>query len=110
MKADELDAFEEFFLRYRTPIYRTAYGLTGDPTVAEEILQDTFARAYKRRDTLRPGVSPLPWLHRVALNLCYSRLARRRPASEPIDASSAETVPDAAIAPAENWAWRPTPR
>ena len=101
MQADELDAFEEFFLRYRTPIYRTAYGLTGDPHAAEEILQDTFARAHQRRATLRPDVSPLPWLHRVALNLCYSRLARRRPASEPIDGSSAQFVPDAAIAPSD---------
>src|SRR5262249_60223294 len=100
MQADELDAFEEFFLRYRTPIYRTAYGLTGDPHAAEEILQDTFARGYQRRSTLRPDVSPLPWLHRVALNLCYSRLARRRPASEPIEGSSAQVVPDGTIAPA----------
>jgi RNA polymerase sigma-70 factor (ECF subfamily) len=101
MQADELDAFEAFFMRYRTPIYRTAYGLTGDPHVAEEILQDTFARAYHRRATLRTDMSPLPWLHRVALNLCYSRLSRRRPQSEPIDESSAQFLPDASVAPAE---------
>ena len=45
MQADQLDAFEAFFARYRTPIYRTAYGLTGDVHAAEEVLQDTFARA-----------------------------------------------------------------
>jgi len=101
MQADELDAFEEFFLRYRTPIFRTAYGLTGDPQAAEEILQDTFDRAYRRRATLRTDVSPLPWLHRVAMNLCYSRLARRRPLSEPIEGPGAQLLPDGAIAPAE---------
>ena len=37
MQADDLDAFEAFFIRYRTSIYRTAYGLTGDPHVAEEV-------------------------------------------------------------------------
>ena len=84
MQSDDIDAFEAFFQRYRTPIYRTAYGLTGDPQAAEEILQDTFARAYQRRHILRPDVSPLPWLHRVALNLCYSRLGRRRLPSEPM--------------------------
>ena len=46
-------------------------------------------------------MSPLPWLHRVALNLCYSRLARRRPQSEPIDESTAHYLPDAGVAPAE---------
>src|SRR5438552_16328647 len=101
LRADDLDAFHELFDRYRVAIYRTAYGLTGDPQAAEEILQDTFARAYARRATLRMDISPLPWLHRVALNLCYSRLARHQPPSEPIDQSSAQFLPDAGTAPAE---------
>lgn len=100
MQADDLDAFEAFFVRYRTPIYRTAYGLTGDPQAAEEVLQDTFQRAWQRRMTLHVDVSPLPWLHRVALNLCYSRLGRRRLPSEPIGEGHAE-VRDGAVEPAE---------
>jgi RNA polymerase sigma-70 factor (ECF subfamily) len=101
MQADELDAFEEFFARYRALIYRTAYGLTGDRQAAEEVLQDTFARAYQRRSSLRTDVSPLPWLYRVALNLCYSRYARRRPEAQSIDDSAARFLPDANLAPAE---------
>ena len=102
MQADDIDAFEAFFVRYRTPIYRTAYGLTGDPQAAEEILQDTFARAYQRRHILRPDVSPLPWLHRVALNLCYSRLGRRRLPSEPMGDAVIGLVRDLATEPAEH--------
>ena len=101
MQADELDAFEVFFVRYRTPIYRTAYGLTGDTSAAEEMLQDTFARAYQRRSTLRTDCSPLPWLHRVAVNLCYSRLSRRRPAQAPIAEGVAQGLTDESIAPPE---------
>ena len=67
VQADDLDAFEEFFARYRSSIYRTAYGLTGDRQAAEEILQDTFARAYQRRHTLHAG--------RVAAALAAPRLA-----------------------------------
>ena len=84
LQANELDAFEAFFERYRGLIHRTAYGLTGDLQAAEEILQDTFIRAYRHRASLRTDISPVPWLHRVALNLCYSRLGRRRLAVEPI--------------------------
>ncbi len=102
MQSDDLDAFEAFFERYRTPIYRTAYGLTGDPQAAEEILQDTFARAYQRRHILRTDVSPLPWLHRVALNLCYSRLGRRRLPSEPIGDQVVGLVRDGGTEPAEH--------
>jgi RNA polymerase sigma-70 factor (ECF subfamily) len=102
MQADDLDGFEAFFERYRTSIYRTAYGLTGDPQAAEEVLQDTFARAYWRRHVLRPDVSPLPWLHRVAVNLCYSRLGRRRLPSEPLGETVVGLVRDLAIEPAEH--------
>ena len=101
VQADDLDAFEEFFARYRNPIYRTAYGLTGDRQAAEEILQDTFARAYRHRHTFHDGVSPLPWLHRVSLNLCYSRLSRRRLDATPIDETAEHTVPDDRPLPAE---------
>lgn len=101
MQAGDLAAFEALFERYRGPVFRTAYGLTGDRQAAEEILQDTFARAWQRRDTLNPDVSPLPWLHRVALNLCYSRLGRRRLPSEPLADETSGAVRDAATEPAE---------
>lgn len=100
MQADDLAAFELLFTRYRNPIYRTAYGVTGDSQAAEEVLQDTFARAWQRRSTLMTDVSPLPWLHRVALNLCYSRLGRRRLRAEPIEETS-HGLRDAAVEPAE---------
>jgi RNA polymerase sigma-70 factor, ECF subfamily len=100
MRAGDLDAFEAFFARYRTLVYRTAYGLTGDPQVAEEVLQDTFTRAYRHREALRDDVSPVPWLHRVALNLCYSLLDRRRIQAHPI-CENAIGVRDRGLEPAE---------
>ena len=97
---DDLDAFEAFFERYRALIFRTAYGLTGDRQAAEEILQDTFLRAHRHRHSLRTDVSPVPWLHRVALNLCYSRLGRRRLPVEPIGDTS-EQIRDGSPGPAD---------
>jgi RNA polymerase sigma-70 factor (ECF subfamily) len=90
MQADDLDAFEAFFARHRGLIQRTAFALTGDTQAAEEVLQDTFIRAYRHRASLRTDVSPVPWLYRVALNLCYSRLARRRLSLEPISDATQE--------------------
>jgi RNA polymerase sigma-70 factor, ECF subfamily len=101
MQSGDLDAFESLFERYRMPIFRTAYGLTGDRHAAEEVLQDTFARAWQRRAILDASVSPLPWLHRVALNLCYSRLGRRRVAQEPIGDDVAGSIADTAVLPHE---------
>lgn len=97
---DDLDAFEAFFERYRALIFRTAFGLTGDRQAAEEILQDTFLRAHRHRHTLRTDVSPVPWLHRVALNLCYSRLGRRKLPIEPIGETTHQ-VRDGGLGPAD---------
>jgi len=101
MQANDLDAFEAFFARHRTLIFRTAYGLTGDRHAAEEVLQDTFARAYRHRTALRTDVSPVPWLHRVALYLCYSRLDRRRLDAQPLGDSNAALIRDGAVEPEE---------
>jgi RNA polymerase sigma factor (sigma-70 family) len=53
--------------------------MLGDPAEAEDVAQETFVRAWKQARDWRPGVARFDtWLHRVALNLCYDRLRRRR--------------------------------
>ena len=84
-------------------MFRTAYALTGDRGLAEEILQDTFVRAYRHRANLWVGRSPLPWLNRVALNLCYTRLGRRRLPTRVMDEVVSDTLRDQALGPDE-WA------
>lgn len=101
IREDDLDAFEAFFERYRGPIFATAYALLGERQSAEEVLQDTFAKAHEWRRRLRPDASPLPWLHRVALNFCYSRLNRRRLPWEPITEAMAHFLFDHAAEPAD---------
>ena len=102
---DDVDAFAVLFERHRVSVYRAALALTGDPGASEEVVQDTFGRAYIHRRRLRTDVSPLPWLHKVALNLCYSRLARRRLRSEPVTDLVAERMADATAGPAANAEW-----
>jgi RNA polymerase sigma-70 factor (ECF subfamily) len=101
IRFDDLDAFEAFFARYRGQVYATAYAVLGDRHAAEEVLQDTFAKAYEWRRRLHPDASPLPWLHRVALNFSYSRLGRRRP-WEPISEAVARLVRDREVGPADS--------
>jgi RNA polymerase sigma-70 factor, ECF subfamily len=94
MRAGDPDAFEEFFTTYERPVYITALAITRDPFLAEEIMQDCFVKAYRARHRLRTDRSPLPWLHRVTTNLCYSRLARRRMIFEPITALISNRLAD----------------
>lgn len=60
-------------------------------------------RAYRHRANLWVGRSPLPWLNRVALNLCYTRLGRRRLPTRVMDEVVTDTLRDQAIGPDE-WA------
>jgi RNA polymerase sigma-70 factor (ECF subfamily) len=101
--ADDLARFEALYERFHAYVFRTAYALTGDRGLAEEILQDTFVRAYRHRANLWADRSPLPWLNRVAINLCYTRLARRRLPTRVMDDVVTDTLRDQAIGPDE-WA------
>jgi RNA polymerase sigma-70 factor (ECF subfamily) len=102
---DDVEAFAALFDRYRVAVYRAALAVTGDPCAAEEVLMDTFGRAYLHRQRLRTDMSPLPWLHKVALNLCYTRLGRRRLPAQPVTDLVAESLMDAAAGPAADAEW-----
>jgi RNA polymerase sigma factor (sigma-70 family) len=53
--------------------------ILGETAEAEDVAQETFLRAWKQAPSWRPGAARFDtWLHRVALNLCYDRLRRRR--------------------------------
>lgn len=75
-QAGDLKAFETLYRKYERQVYRTALAILGNSQTAEEVLQDCFLRAYKHLHQLNGEPSISPWLHRVAVNLCYSRLRR----------------------------------
>ena len=53
--------------------------MLGDAVEAEDVAQEVFIRAWKQARHWRPGAGRFDtWMHRVALNLCYDRLRRRR--------------------------------
>ncbi len=60
--------------------------MLGDPVEAEDVAQEVFVRAWRQASEWKPGGGRFDtWMHRVALNLCYDRLRRRRetPTAEP---------------------------
>lgn len=59
-------------------LYNLAYRLLGDRQWAEDMLQETFVRAYTRADTFREGGQVSTWLYRICMNLCYDHLRARK--------------------------------
>ena len=71
--------------------------MLGDGQEAEDVAQDAFIRVWKQAPKWRPGVARFDtWLHRVALNLCYDRLRRRRELAfaEPPEQTDEGPAPD----------------
>ena len=53
--------------------------MLGDAAEAEDVAQETLVRTWKQARDWVPGRARIDtWMHRVALNLCYDRLRRRR--------------------------------
>jgi len=53
--------------------------MLGDAVEAEDVAQETLMRTWKQAAHWVPGKARIDtWMHRVALNLCYDRLRRRR--------------------------------
>ena len=53
--------------------------MLGDAAEAEDVAQESFMRLWRQASGWRAGGARFDtWLHRVALNLCYDRLRRRR--------------------------------
>src|ERR1700733_5134356 len=59
--------------------FRTACLILGNPADAEEAVQEAFLRAWRFRDSLTSVPSIKPWLYRVVVNACYSKLRQEIP-------------------------------
>ena len=69
-------AFQKLYRDTFDAVYRYAYVLTGDSTLAEDIAAETYLRAWQHRTTLRDPNRVLSWLLSIAHN--YARTAQQR--------------------------------
>lgn len=58
---------------------RTAYLILGNRLDAEDAVQEAFLRAWKFRNSLAKEASFKPWLYRVVVNTCNSKLRQEIP-------------------------------
>lgn len=70
---------------YRPQVERHIGAMVHDAAEAEELTQETYARALEHLDGLRDPQAGLAWLYRIATNVTLDRLRRRLPTSVPLD-------------------------
>ena len=66
-------AFDGLIGMYSAKLYKVAYAMLGSRQDAEEVVQDTFLRAYRALQAFRGDSTLETWLHRITLNLARNK-------------------------------------
>jgi len=111
--------FEKLTNPYRRELLVHCYRILGSLHDAEDSVQETMLRAWKRLDTFKEHISFRGWLYKIATNVCFDLLKKRRRRSLPTQEYPAanpqmslgpplseslwlEPFPDARMPPMEN--------
>jgi RNA polymerase sigma-70 factor (ECF subfamily) len=87
VKGGDDDAFRVLVERHSRPIYRSAYRITGNSADADDVVQETFLRAYRAAATFDARATFTTWLHRIAINCSLDLIDSRKRRDGRIDDS-----------------------
>ena len=77
-QAGDVNAFSELIGRYERNIFRLAQHITQNREDAEDVLQDTFLKAYEHLDQFQGNSKFYTWLVRIAVNESLMKLRKRK--------------------------------
>ena len=78
VRAGDTETFQVLVERHSHAVFRLAYRMTGNEEDAEDVVQETFLRAFRRLNQFAGQASFAVWLHRIAANCSLDLLRQRR--------------------------------
>ena len=75
------EAFRALVERHSRAVFRLAHRMTGNASDAEDVVQETFLKAYRQLSRFESRANFGTWVHRIAMN-CSIDLIRARPHRE----------------------------
>jgi len=95
-RGGDSDAFRALVERHSRAVYRLAHRMTGSAQDAEDVVQETFLRAYRQLSRFESRANFSTWLHRIAVNCSIDLIRSRRHQESAHDAPDLEQY-DAAV-------------
>jgi RNA polymerase sigma-70 factor (ECF subfamily) len=86
---DRQELFEQEALKHLDALYRTALRMTRNPQDAEDLVQETYLRAYRFFDQFQPGTNIRAWLFKILTNNYIN--SYRKATAEPKNTSLDDT-------------------
>ena len=101
VRSGDQQAFQLIFDRYSRPIISFVYDITNDRELSEELMQETFVRAYKNLGTLRGDAKLSTWLFGIAKNVAreHSRSRQRAARNVELDDEAVKELRDGKLPP-----------
>src|SRR6266851_4225355 len=101
-RAGDAQAFTDLVNQYERKIYRLAKHITQNDEDAEDVLQETFLKAYEHLDTFQGNSKFYTWIVRIAVNESLMKLRKRKsdrtvPLDEPLDTGEDTVVREIAV-------------
>jgi len=106
-KAGSYEAFEDLVNRYERKIYRLGLNITGNREDAEDVLQETFMKAFEHLADFREDSRFYTWIVRIGVNEALMKLRRRR--SEKMVPIEDAVGDEGELIPREFTDWKPNP-
>jgi RNA polymerase sigma-70 factor (ECF subfamily) len=93
-RTGNLPAFEEIVRRHQRRVYAVAWRIVRRHDVADDVVQESFMRAYRSLDRFETGRPFGPWIARIAANLAVSHLRSPVAREEELPEGYGETAAD----------------
>src|SRR2546422_2918682 len=90
------EAFRALVERHSVRLFQLAYRMSGNEQDAEDVVQETFLRAYRQLDRFESRAGFGTWLHRIAANCALDLLRkrnRREQLVDPVELEAEEPTP-----------------
>ena len=81
-KSGDYQAFDLLVLKYQSRLISTAFKFVKDVQIAEDIVQDSFIKAFKALESFREDSSFYTWIYRITVNTSKNFLVSKKRKSE----------------------------